>query len=257
MRVILPSNGILGCKQVDLRQPKFSDIRNIQNFNQEEDLVKAYFTKQLLPMDFDLSKITKFDLDYLFAIVAYACQFNVAQYTVTCECSHKIRKEVCLAECEVIDIKKFKLPHYKIIDGQEVKYTILSAKQHIEACEYAIMQDDYKTAYEDAITAFILSKTLDDIEEVKSLNMGIYLSAHLFHNVNFHGVNFLLEDKCPSCGKMFRLDVTPTSEFVNISIEDMMRKFANVSAVMDFDTFVDFTIPEFKAFIDAMNSKVK
>ena len=256
MKIILPSNGVLGCKSVDLRQPKFEDIRNVSNLNQEEALLQALFIKELLPPEFDLSKITKFDIDYLFAIVAYSCQFNTAQYNFKCECGHVIRKEFSIVDKEVIELEKIKLPHLKRINGVLLSYTILSAQQHIDACEYALSKEDFKTAYEDAVACFTLGKSLDDISYVTNLDIGIYLSAHLFQQVSFHGLNFLEDVKCPQCSKVSHLDIQPNSDYIRISIEDLMKHFASVASVMSFDTFVDFTIPEFRAFIEAMNSKL-
>ena len=71
MKVVLPSQGVLGTKTVEMRAPTFGDLREMNNSNQTEGLLKVDFVKKLIDPHVDLSKITKMDLDYLFLIAAF------------------------------------------------------------------------------------------------------------------------------------------------------------------------------------------
>lgn len=258
MKVILPSNGILGLKHVDLRQPKYSDFRKVQSLNQEELLLKAEFVKLLIPESTDLSKMTYYDLDYLYTIAVFSSQFNSITYRhkFACECNEVPTFEFKLDAQEVVDLPKMKLPHVKNISGTDYNFNILSAQQHIDACTYALQQEDFNNAYQDACAAFILGKTLDDIEYIHNLDTVIYLACFLFQRVCFHGLFLEQTVKCPKCGKEETVAIQLDTSFIKFDLNVYMAQYANVSSVVDFDTFLDFTIPEFKAFIESLNNKV-
>lgn len=257
MKIALPSLGILGCKSVDIRQPKFEDLRSVQSLNQEEPLLKLQFTQRLLDSKVDLNKITKMDMDYLFVVAAFVIQFNTVKYKFTCSCGEVVEKKFNLAEQDIIDLPKFKHPYKRLINGTEYQFHLLSAQQAIDACEYALNQEDFDSAYEDACAAFILGKTLGDIEWVKSLDASVFLAAFLFQKANFHGVRLSSLNTCPKCHKTTKVNINASSKMVRMELNEFMDQYTQISDMVSFEGFLDFTVPEFKAYVEALNAKVK
>lgn len=257
MKIVLPSMGILGCKSVDIRQPKFDDLRNVNSLNQEEPLLKLQFTKRLLDYKADLNKITKMDMDYLFVVASFAIQFNTVKYTYTCSCGNDIQSKFNLAEQDIVDLPKFKYPYKRKVNGVEYQFHLLSAQQALDACEYALNQEEFDSAYEDACIAFILGKTTNDIEWVKNLDASVALAALLFQKANFHGVRLSERLVCPKCNKTTKVNINASSAMIKLELNQLMDQYTQVSDMVSFEGFLDFTVPEFKAYIEALNSKLK
>lgn len=259
MKVVLPSSGVLGTKNVELRQPKYSDFRKVNSLNQEENFLKTEFVKLLLPEDTDYSKITYQDMLYLYTIAVFSCNYNkiTYQHKFSCECGLTPQFECLLSDKEVEDLGKIKLPHTKEVAGVEYSFSILSAEQHTLACEYALQQDNFEDAYNDACVAFILGKSIKDVPEIQQLDAMIYLAAFLFQRVCFHGIKLKEKIKCPKCGKEEHVNLVLDSSFVKFDLNVFMALYSNVSSLVNFDTFLDFTIPEFKAFVDSFNGKIE
>lgn len=255
MIVKLPSNGILGTKTVDLRQPTFDDIRKSNSFNTEDFLFKSDFVKLLIPTDTNLSKITYWDLEYLFLIAAFAVQFNEVTFKSTCSCGKQIESNYNLLSQEVVDIKPYKLPHVLKLNNKEVRFNILSAQDGIDAAVYAIGNDNYEQAFQDAIVNKVYGY-LADAQYSHDLSVAEYLAAFLFHKANFHGVRTVKTVQCPSCQKEFEVEIGVDSSFIHIDLDKIMSMYANVHDVLTFDAFVKLTIPEYKAYIDALNSRL-
>lgn len=257
MKVILPSSGVLGTRTVELRQPKYSDFRKASSLNQEELLLKTDFVKLLLPEDTDYKKITYQDMLYLYTIAIFSCNYQkiTYQHTFSCKCGKTLRYECLFSDKEVIDLGKIKLPHHKSILGVDYEFNILSAEQHTLACEYALQEENFQNAYNDACAAFILGKTIKDIPEILDLDAMVYLAAHLFQRVMFHGVKLEEIVKCPTCGKEEIVVLDLDTSFINYDLNVFMSLYSNVSSLVDFDAFLDFTIPEYKAFIETFNAK--
>jgi len=257
MKIALPSMGILGCKNVDIRQPKFDDLRNVQSLNQEEPLLKLQFTKRLLDSKVDLNKITQMDMEYLFVVASFAIQFNTVKYTYTCSCEEKIDRKFNLVEQDIVDLPKFKHPYKKKINGVDYEFHLISAQQAIDACEYALNQEDFDIAYEDACIAFALGKTVADIEWIKTLDASVALAALLFQKANFHGVRLSEKVTCPKCGKTTKVNINASSAMVKLELNQLMDRYTQISDMVSFEGFLDFTVPEFKAYIEALNAKLK
>ena len=255
MKVLLPSKGVLGTKFVNLKPVTFADIRNVQFLNQEEELLKAQFTTSLIN-DVDLNKITKMDLDYLFTILAMQTQLNSVGFNYTCSCGESHNSTIIFGGQDLIEIpSKTKFPHVVNVRGTKMSYNILSAQQHIEACEYALQQDDFKSAYEDACVTFIFGKTINEIEWTKQLDISTFMSALLFQNVMFHGVKLTKTERCPKCGKLNEVTINPTTEMIKIDTNVLIGQYINVSSLLDFDNFLKITIPEFTTFREAIDAQ--
>ena len=247
MKIILPSKGALGDRVVDMRPATFADLRNVQSLNQEEELLKIEFVQSLVK-DLHLDRITKMDMDYLFIIAAMQVQLNSVGFTVTCKCGSQIKDLVKFGDQDLIELPKTKLPYHTTVGKSKASFTLLSAQNHLDACIYALQQEDFKSAYEDACAAFIFCKDLSCIEWVKQLDIATYLSAFLFQKSLFHGVVLKKKILCPDCGKVTEVQIKPTTDLIKIDTNVLMDQFVNVTTVLDFDNFLKMTIPEFNTF---------
>lgn len=259
MKVVLPSSGVLGIRNVELRQPKYSDFRKASSLNQEEIFLKTEFVKLLLPEDTDYSKISYQDMLYLYQIAIFSCNYNkiTYQHKFNCECGLTPKFECLLTDKEVVDLGKVELPHHKMIAGVDYQFNLLTAEQHTLACEYALQEENFQDAYNDACVSFILGKEIKDIPEIHQLDAMIYLAAFLFQKVLFHGIKLEETVKCPKCGKEERVALDLDTSFIKFDLNVFMALYSNISSLVDFDTFLDFTIPEFKAFVDSFNGKME
>ena len=129
--------------------------------------MRAQFVKLLLTDKVDFNKITKYDLDYLFSVAAFSLKFNSVIYDVTCDCGKKLSNKFDVAEKAVRTLDKVKLPYLKKIGDTEYNFHILSAQQHIDACEYGLQCEEFNQGYEDACCCFILGWSIDKIEQVR------------------------------------------------------------------------------------------
>lgn len=257
MKIILPSAGILGTKTVNMRAPKFGDLREMHNTNQIDELVKIEFVKRLIDEHTDLSKITKDDVEYLFTIAAFALEFNVMSYDVVCpKDGTTISSDFTFSDKEIVMLDKKGYPFSKVIGETKYTWHLLSAQNYIDAIEYALTQDDFDPALEDAQVAFILGYSLDEIDKVKQLPPSIYLSAFLFQRTLFHGVPLEQIVTCPSCGAKIKVNLKASADMVKVDIPSLMRYYKHISDRTSFEAFLDLTFPEYKSFIDELNSKL-
>lgn len=258
MKVFLPSHGILGQRTVEMKIPTFSIIHEMQSYN-DDDVLKKYRLLELLT-NADFSKITAMDAEYLFTIAAFSLLFNSANYSLTCsKCEKKFTKTVNLLEQGVLDLKlkSNQLPYTKRVNLKKYSYNILSAAQELEAYEWAQYEENTELAFDDAKVAFIMGKTTNDVDWVRSLPVSIYLAAFLFQRINYHGIDNLISTKCPDCGSdvKFRFKITP--KVLDFDIDRMMSKFASVSEYLTFEDFMRMSIVDFNAFVNALNKKFK
>jgi len=256
MKVILPSLGIYGCRSVDMRPATFDDLRAANYMNSEcEGLIKLQFIKRLSDVDF--TKITKCDADYLFAVAALSISFNTVNYSVSCShCNHTISREFIFQEKEIDTLDKIELPVVRKINGVEYSYRIPSAQDELNAIEYALSQDDFETAYQNAMACFIFNKGLESIDEVRGYDAAVYLSAFVFNQCCFHGFNNLEKLTCPHCGAEVVTRVRIPASLISIDLSSIMESYSRVSDQLSFDSFLKFTIPEFSTLIESLNAQV-
>lgn len=256
MKIALPSSGILGTKTVEMRAPTFGDLREMNNSNQIEGLLKIDFVKRLIDPHVDFSKITKMDLDYLFLIAAFSIQFNVMNYKLTCPSCGKVNsRRFDLSAQDVVTLNSTSATYSRKINGIDLTFRVLSAQDEVCALDYALQKDDFESAYQDACACLTLGYPLSDIDTVLKMDASIYLATFLFQNCMFHGVR--LEDTviC-ECKKKTKINLTGTSNMIKVDIPSLMRQFASVSDHISFEGFLSFTIPEFTSYIESLNAKV-
>lgn len=260
MKIALPSRGLLGTKIIDLRAPTFGDLRNVNSMNQQEGLLIDQFTVGLFESPVDLSTITKFDLDYCYAIAVGSLSFNKITFDHVCKkCGTVTEGEVLFGEQDVISLRKERYPFRQKINGVDYEYHILSAKQDIDAWEYALTQEDEQSAYEDACVAFILGKTVEDMDWVHKLPASIFISALAYQQYNFHGVHLdsIVECSNPDCRDKTRVRIKLSSTSIRVDLSNLMQRYTDVSHSASFETFFSFTMNDYKTFVDALNSKVR
>lgn len=251
MKVYLPSRGILGKSIVELRQPTIGDIRNISNFNSEDKLLQIQFTQQLIE-NVDLSKITRWDLYYLFCISAFTTQQNALTYTLKCSCGKTIKSTFSLAGKDITDLTLNKPFISKEINGKKYNFRLLSALDELKACEYAIGQEKFDEAYNDAHVALILG--MSDFDKAKELDLHLYMSALAFDKICYHGINLKEKFKC-SCGKTLVTNIEPNSSCILIDTNVLLNRFISISEHMSLDNFLSLTLSEYKQFVDILNAR--
>lgn len=256
MKVLLPSHGILGQQSVNMKIPTFGILHELQSYNQDELLKKFKFVELLTDADFN--KITEMDCEYLFLVAAFSLVFNTASYDLQCEsCGEKFKKNLVLTEQDIkeLHIKKKDLPFHKRVKGIKYTYNLLSAAQVIQAYDWATYEDNTEQAFQDAKVAFIMGKSLNDIQWVRNLPVSVYLAAHLFQKMNYHGLDDVASAKCPKCGKEFKFRFTLTTSVLEFDIDKMMSKFASVSDQLTLSDFMMMSIVDFNAFVNVLNHK--
>lgn len=269
MKVLLPSHGILGQKSVNMRIPTFADIHEMQSYNPDGFLRKYHFVEVVTDADFN--KVTAMDVDYLFTIGVFSLMYNAIKYEPKCpKCGSKVTTFVKLPEQEVTELHLTKkdIPYHKRIKFKEYKFTLISARQMMDAYDYGQFAPagEETHAFEDAQVAFIMGKTLDDIEDyVKKLPVSIYLAAFLFQKLNYHGLDFVANARCKNivgedqhmCGHEFKFKFKISEEKVfDFDIDKMMDSFASVSEKLSFSDFMSMSIIDFNAFVTALNRQL-
>ena len=119
-------------------------------------------------------------------------------------------------------------------------------------------EGDYQYLKEDALVFKILYPELplndDSIKSVHELSLSVYFSALYFHQCCFHGVEPVKKTICEACktSTMAVLDVTASLNNFNTAV--IMQKFANMSSVVDFNSFINLSFSEYHSLINSLNS---
>lgn len=259
MRVILPSNGLLGTKSVDLREPKFYDLRKTMNTADDEYLFKYDFVKNLC--EFDPKTITMDDIEHLFGLAATSVLFNTIKFSTKCDCGTIASGEFSFAEDEIKvrtlhkDSRKCK----KTIDGTEYVFHILSAQDGVDIHTYGLDDDEGEKKIEEATVCKVLGYDITDenIEKIRELPISIYVACFLFIKANKHGMEIFKLIECPKCKKKLNVKIEINSSLVKIDLPHFIEKYASVYEVLDFKSFLEFTVPELKNFVDYINAQAK
>jgi hypothetical protein len=260
MKVILPSNGLLGTKWLDLREPKFCDLRKTITATSDEYLFKYEFVSGLC--EFDPKKITMDDVQYLYEIAASAISFNTLKFKVRCsECDTEISSEFSFADDDIPvktlhkDSRKCK----KKVGDEEYVFHILSAQDGVDIHTYGLDDDEQDRMVEEATVCKVLGYDITDenIEKVRALPVAIYVACFLFVKANRHGMVITKAVKCPKCKTEARVRLELDSSWVKIDLPTFVAQYAQIRDCVDFKSFLDFTIPEFKNFIDYLNAEAK
>jgi len=260
MKVILPSNGLLGTRWVDLREPTFADLRSTIRATEDQFLFKHEFVKRLC--EFDDNKITMDDVQYLYDVAATAVTFKTVTFSVKCpECGAIAKSDFMFGESEtpVRTLDKDSRRCSKTIEGVEYHFHILSAADGVAIHTYALDDDDSERMIEEATVCRVLGYDITDesIEKVRNLPIAIYVACFLYINANWHGMDIRKEVECTACGKKSTTKITLDSSWVKMDLAAFIGQFASVRDCLDFKSYLKFTVPEFKNFVDYLNAEAK
>mgnify|MGYP007133718879 CR=1 FL=1 len=231
MKVILPSNSLLGTKWVDIREPKFADLRKAMNATSDEYLFKYEFVSGLC--EFDPNKITMDDIQYLYEIAASAVSFNTLKFKVKCSERDKvISEEFSFAEDDVPvkTLKKESRKCKKTVDGTEYEFHILSAQDGVDIHTYGLDNDEQDRMIEEATVCKVLGREINEynIEKVRELPIAIYVACFLYIKANRHGMIISKVVKCPKCKTESRIRLELDSSWVRIDLPTFIAQYAQI-----------------------------
>lgn len=259
MKVILPSNGLLGTKWVDMREPNFGDLRGTISSTADDYLFKLEFVSKLA--EFDFNKVTMDDVEYMYDIAAAAVAFNTLKYSITCpKCGKQITDEFVFGtdDIPIVTLNKKSGKCKKTVGGVDYCYHILSASDGQDIHTYALDDDEHDKMVEDATVCKVLGKDItdDNIEWVSTIPVSIYVSCFLFIKANRHGMVLRKDTKC-NCGEILSVHLTLDSSWVKTDIPSFIAQYAQIRDFLDFNSFLTFTVPEFKNFVDYLNAEAR
>lgn len=264
MKVYLPSSGALGIKSTEIRQPKIDDLRKVSELSQIPELRKTEFVKLFLQSPEQLDSMSVFDRDYLYLISVSAVHIGQLSFSFICDCGNEVQDTLDLSSHEVIFLDKSAKPFLtKTIEGINYQFHMLTVKSETEIVDYLSITDtetegDYQYLKEDALVFKILYPDLilndDSIKSVHELPLPVYFSALYFHQCCFHGVEPVKKTTCEACKAttMAVLDVTASLNNFNTAV--IMQKFANLSSVVDFNSFINLSFSEYHSLINSLNN---
>lgn len=257
MRIVLPSQGVLGCKEVELALPRYSHLRALTEISYNEEEIGFAFVRSLLADPGALAQMTFRDKDYLLAIAVASLHMNVIKLKACCSCGEVVQVDFDLAQQEVIDLETPVAPVIKkSLNNEEYSYHFLSATDEQEIVRWAKQHRDmapsdraaavYQQSYEEGLITrtFGFDLTEDNVRRVSDFNILVFYSALLFQEMSFHGVRPFVEHQCPKCGKPMIVVVPFAKSLMRWSSNDIINDFMSVSQFVGFESFLDLTFAE-------------
>ena len=260
MKQPLPSNGLLGTRYVDMREPNFGDVRRAINATNDDFLFKMEFVSGLA--DFDPHKVTMDDIEHLYTLGAAACSFNTLRFTIKCaECGKPIRNDFTIGvdDIPVVTLDKHFKKCRKVLNGVEYNYHVLSAADGVDIYTYALDDSEHDKMVEDATVCKVLGREITDenIAWVNTIPVAIYVSCFLFMKANKHGMVLEKKVKCADCGKETTVHMELDSSWVKMDIPSFVAQYAVIRDYLDFKSFLDFTVPEYENFKDYLKAEAQ
>lgn len=259
MKVVLPSMGVLGCKEVDLAIPVYANLRELSLVHYNEEEIGYEFVKMLLSDPKDLERMTFQDKDYLLTIAVSALHLNNIKMNVKCSCGNPESAVFVLGEQEVIDLE---VGTPKMVEkecfGETYQYHFISASDELKLVKWAKEQvpdtvsgDEadkmYKNKYLEAFTCktFGFDVTDENLKKVQNYNLHVYMSALLFREMSFHGIPGIVQTKCSKCGRSLNVIVPFSKSLMNWSTQKVVDEFMQVANIVGgFKAFLDLTVSE-------------
>lgn len=259
MKIILPSNGLLGTRYVDMREPNYGDVRRALSATTDDYLFKYEFVSGLC--EFDPKKVTMDDVEHLYSLAAAACSFNTLKFTVTCACGNPIWDSFTIGvdDIPVVTLDKHFKKCKKILEGVEYNYHVLSAADGVDIYTYALDDTEHDKMVEDATVCKVLGReiTEENIAWVSTIPVAIYVSCFIFMKANKHGMVLEKKCKCSKCGKDTTVHMELDSSWVKTDVPSFVAQYAVIRDYLDFKSFLDFTIPEYKNFRDYLKAEAR
>ena len=260
MIVQLPSNGLYGLRQVNLRTPKVGDLREIASASYTEEQIRTEFVRLLIDDATSVfDRITIYDRDYLFAIAASGVCMNRITIDFVCPyCKGAGRDVMNQTVYDITDQEIVVLDDgtpsevVKSWDGMDVTYRILRVSDEERIVAYALADyEHYASRYEQAFTAGILGQPMGSpkqIEEgiavVNSYPMYVYFSALLFSQMTYHGVPTTCIGRCRECGRESKVVVPFGQAVTQLDSGRLINRFSQLSGMVSYKDFLDLSMPE-------------
>lgn len=220
-------------------------------------MAKVELVQSLFEKEYDLNKLTKWDIDFLYNISVFSVVYNQVDFTSVCPHCHKqFQNDFNIDGVEVKVLRHYK-PITKHLEGSDYTFHVLSAQQYVECLTYAVPEEDEQKAYEDAVVAFTLGKSLseEDIKWVTELPATVYVLCFYFQQTCFHGVALNKLSKCPNCHKEFQTFLSVPIDVIKTPLSELMKMYTAVAKEVTFDDFNSMTVPEYDSFIAALNER--
>lgn len=259
MKIILPSNGFLGTRCVDMREPNYGDLRKTISATNDEYLFKYEFVKGLC--EFDPKTISMDDVIYLYNIAAAAVTFNTLTFRLQCpKCGAEIQDKFSLNEDDipVVTLKKTFKKCKKVVNDVEYTFHILSAADGVDIHTYGLNDDENDRMIEEATVCKVLGYdiTEENIEKItKDIPIAIYVGCFLFIKANWHGMIMLKKVKCPKCKEEAHTRFELDSKWVRMDVPSFIEQYVMIQDCLDFKSYLEFTVPELKNYVDYLNAK--
>lgn len=253
MRIVLPSQGILGVREVDLQMPKYRHVRDISQMNYSEEEIGFRFVEMLVSSNDIFDKITYQDKDYLLAIAVSALHLNALKLAVTCTCGERVTTMLDMSDVDVIDLDVNTPKEVRKKFGDtEYSYRFLSANDENEVVLWAKDKSDgdplkYQRLYEEGFVCKTFGFDLNDenLKKVSNYDLMIYYSALLFREMVFHGISPIKSEVCPKCGRKIGVIIPFAKSLMSWNSSQVVNEFMAVAGIVGgFDSFLDLTFSE-------------
>ena len=274
MRVALPSNGLYGLSEVTVDIPRIGTLRELSFSDWTEEQLRTELLRLLIKEQDVFSRMTLYDRDYLFAVVVSSICLNAIPVKFTCPYCHAAGKEVScqcnynIGEQEPVFLERGISPiitkSWDFIDTP-LSYKIPTVSDEERVISYALEDwDHYTLRYEQAFVAAILGYDLSTTElisaavsEINSYPVYVYFSVLLYHQLSFHGVLQHTEGTCPECHKKSLILVPFGGIIKELDSAKIVDRFAALSGIIDFKSFVDLSFPELRQLEESLLSRLR
>lgn len=264
MEIRLPSSGKMGIYKLNVRMPKLNDLREVSSLDDDENIAKTQFLLNLVENKQDFFKISTYDRDFLFVMVAGNMFLNKLEFRYTCSCGEQVDETLNLAECSFETLSpEVQRVNKKKIYGTEYEFIIPSVLDETKMFDWVYSIDDAVNAtdpdapeelktllrhrLEDGAVCMILGKEVNDetVEWVRDLDLMVYFLALDFYVKVFHGFKTVKLCTCPKCGAKNIVKVPIVGGVKSFDTKDIIARFVMMQESIDFKSFMDLTIPEY------------
>lgn len=248
MQVELPSQGLLGLREVSLELPKYKHVRSIAQLNCSPEMRGIEFVKSLIPSPEFLSRMTIQDKDYLLIIAVSALHLNSIEVSAMCRCGNKVSVVYDITKEEVVDLSQSTPPVVtKEFQGKSYEYHFLSAADEVEIIDYARrVPEEYNNRYMEGYICKVFGLPLseENVQSTFDYDLTLYHSPLLFREMSFHGVRDFVSASCPKCGEKLLIRVQFAKSLEVWSPEDVVNQYLQVSKYLGFSEFLEMSFSE-------------
>lgn len=262
MLIFIPSNGRTGKAAVEVNPVKINSLRKAVNYSEQTILRKSQFVKDHLQDVKDFEYLTPRDRDYIFLLLVGSMSMNKLTFSLRCSnesCKTKLRYEIDIEEMNPVFLQG-EISCKKNLFGTDYNFRLVSAVEEEQAVLYAIQnEDEFDSRFEDALVCYALDKEVNEesIEWVRSLDLSIYYMAQFFQMCCVHGADISKDIVCSTCNHTTKVVIPIEGDLLDFDMGVFMDRFASISGKVDYKSFVDMTLPEYGALVDALNKKAK